>query len=75
MIKKSKLKRVFYEQDDSGNVVTWNALLMDTRNSIVHTGNKQVVVLGADKQVAVDKLYEEGKTGLLLSRAGGPAFP
>ena len=48
------MMEVLHDRDDSGNVVTGNALLMDTRNSIVHAGNKQVVVLGADNLVVVD---------------------
>lgn len=80
------MMEVLHDRDDSGNVVTGNALLMDTRNSIVHAGNKQVVMLGADNLVVVDvadallvcdrnktqsirlvvdRLREEGKTGLL----------
>lgn len=80
------MMEVLHDRDDSGNVVTGNALLMDTRNSIIHSGSKQVVVLGVDNLVVVDvadallvcdrnktqsirlvvdKLCEEGKTGLL----------
>ena len=48
------MMEILHDRDDSGNVVTGNALLMDTRNSIVHSGNKQVVVLGVDNLVVVD---------------------
>ena len=48
------MMEVLHERDENGNIAIGNALLMDTRNSIVHSGKKQVVVLGADNLVVVD---------------------